>query len=219
MLINLESKHWKRGIRYIAGVDEVGRGCLAGPMVVSAVVLDTKHLNDCLIYNDVDSETYRAYNQIKDSKLLAPKKRFTLASFIKKHAISYHIEVIKHTKLDEWGISKSTQIGFYNAVKGLEPFPEHIFTDNFRINAINENIQTNIPKGDTLSITVAAASIIAKVYRDELMVRLHNNSETYKIYGFDKNKGYGTKYHLSALYKYGASDIHRKSFAPIKYLD
>lgn len=205
-------------IKFIAGVDEVGRGCLAGPMVVGAVILNPKHLRgliarERLQYNDV------SYLKLTDSKKLSPNKRKKLSDFILENAVSYSIKVINARTVDSKGISKCTQIGFGGAIKKLEIPPDHILTDAFAIKSLPKEVQTNIRHGDMLSISIAAASIIAKVYRDELMIKLHNSNEKYQVYGFDKHKGYGTKKHLVALEKYGPSDIHRLSFKPIKRMD
>lgn len=185
----------------------MGRGCLAGPFVVAAVILNPKHF--------LSEPTNTAlYEQIKDSKKLTPKKRKELSDFIKYVALSYSIQTIDNRHLDQWGISKCTQIGFFNAVKGLKIQAQHTFTDSFRINMLSDSLQTNIVGGDGKSITIAAASIIAKVYRDELMVEMHCRDK-YKAYCFDQHKGYGTKLHMEMIQKYGICDLHRKSFKPI----
>jgi ribonuclease HII len=200
---------------HVAGVDEVGRGCLAGPMVVGAVILNPSHITN----NDVSNEIFQQYNEIKDSKKITEKKREQLAEFIKENAISFAIETIETSQIDLWGISKSTQIGFFNAVSKLKKKAQHVLTDSFPIKTYPLSQQTNIIRGDDLSITIAAASIIAKVYRDRLMAEVHNSGDTYKVYGFDKNKGYGTKLHLEALNRYGKTALHRNSFAPVKDLN
>ena len=228
MLIDIESKYWKKGVNLIAGVDEVGRGCLAGPMVVAAVILNPDHINETIgkgvsfgngvsfRNNDVSLQNFKYYNRIKDSKKLSPNIRTILSEFIKNNAISYSIEIIENTKIDEWGISKSTQIGFFNVINKLKKKPDHILTDSFKIAILPEYRQTNITRGDSLSISIAAASIVAKVYRDNLMVTLHNSNGKYALYGFDKHKGYGTRQHLAALLEHGPADIHRKSFKPVR---
>ncbi len=205
-----------KGIELIAGVDEVGRGCLAGPMVVGAVILNPTHLTNT--NNDVSSAPLGLYNQIKDSKLIQPKKRLELANFIKQNAISYSIQILENTKIDQWGISKCTQVGFFNAITTLTHKPQHIITDAFKIKVLPDEVQTNIIHGDNISISVAAASIIAKVFRDTLMENLHASNQIYQKYSFDKHKGYGTKQHIEAINKYGICDLHRKSFEPIKSL-
>lgn len=211
-LFSYEKDLFNQGIRYVAGVDEVGRGPLAGPMVVAAVVLNIEILNqfhsDTLRNNDIES-----YQKINDSKKVSKKNREILDVFIKEKALSFKIIEVSHVLIDELGISRVTDIAFYDAVIGLHIKPEHVITDNFRISKFPEQIQTNLPKGDSISISVAAASIIGKVYRDTLMTAEHTR---YPEYNFDLHKGYGTKKHLEALAKHGPSPIHRRSFEPIK---
>ena len=205
----------KRGIRLIAGVDEVGRGPLAGPFVAGAVILDLdmlvqeKHIN-----NDVkDGETTRLYNLIKDSKKLSSKRREEINNFLISAVISYSIVEIPVEELDKIGISETTQRAFFQCIQMLRIKPEHILTDTFRIKKIVNESQTNITQGDNKSVSIAAASIMAKVYRDKLMDKMHLK---YPQYGFDHNKGYGTKQHIKALNFFGACPIHRKSFRPVK---
>jgi len=236
MLLQYETKLISDKIKYIAGVDEVGRGALAGPMVVGAVILDSTHLNQLIniirdavlsatqnpesassTNNDVLSQEFiNNYGEINDSKKLSAKKRTHLSQFIQSICISYSLEIIDNTTIDNTGISRCTQMGFYNAISKLKVKPHHILTDTFNIKAIPSNIQTNIIKGDSKSITIAAASIVAKVFRDNLMEQLATSKTEYVPYMFAKNKAYGTKEHLEALYKYGPCDLHRKSYEPIK---
>jgi ribonuclease HII len=218
-MIDYEKNLYKKGIRYIAGIDEVGRGPLAGPMVASAVILNLERIkfmfDDDFTKSDVDDETLKIYTQIKDSKKLTHGKRQFIKDMLEKEVIEYSIVEIEHTHIDKLGISEATQLIFYETVSKLKRVPEHILTDNFDIKKITKEHQTNIVGGDNKSITVAAASILAKVYRDELMDKLHYK---YPEYGFIRNKGYGTKEHLDALHKHGPCEIHRKSFEPLKSL-
>lgn len=202
---------------FIAGVDEVGRGCLAGPMVVAAVIFNSEDLLDLinLRNNDVLLDEKKQYTQITDSKLISPKKREQLSEFIQKVAISYSIYAIEPSVIDQVGISEATQRGFYTVIKNLSKKPDHILTDAFAIKQFPEQIQTNLTKGDRKSVTIGAASIIAKVFRDNLMTKLHHNL-AYEKYGFLQHKGYGTALHIEMLKKYGPSNIHRRSFEPIK---
>jgi len=229
-MLQYEKNLFDKGIKFIAGVDEVGRGPLAGPMVVSAVILDLQSIfniaikaksivgmpNDeflSIINNDVEYQ--KNYGKINDSKKVTEKTRNVLADFIKENCISFSIIEISNTELDEIGISQATQKAFFNSVTKLKINPEYIFTDAFKIKNISDKKQTNLVKGDSLSISIAAASIVAKVHRDALMVKY---SAIYPEYGFDEHKGYGTKKHLEMIKKYGACDIHRRSFEPIKSL-
>ncbi len=195
-----ETKLWDQGLQYIAGVDEVGRGCFAGPVVAAAVILPSH---------------FSATDKINDSKKLTPKVRETLAIIIKEYAVAYAIAEVSVAIINQVGIGKATQQAFLQAVSQLKIPPEHVFIDAFMIDGFHKEKQTPILYGDSISISIAAASIIAKVYRDELMRRLHEN---YKKYDFFTNKGYGTKRHREAIGKYGLCDLHRTSFKLEKFL-
>lgn len=220
-ITQFERKLYNDGVRYIAGIDEVGRGPLAGPFVVSAVILDLEKVFNNELWDFIREEDaheindIKLYAQINDSKKILPKKRNKLSSFIKKEAISYSIELFSPEQVDELGISEITQLAFYGAMKKLKIKPEFIFTDTFEIKKLTKEHQTNIIRGDSKSISIAAASIVAKVFRDNIMVEMHKK---YPVYGFDRHKGYGTEYHIRALYEYGPCEIHRKSFHPVKNL-
>lgn len=189
-----ENVLWRQGIKHIAGVDEVGRGCFAGPVVAAAVILP---------------DNFNATDEINDSKLLSPKKRKELAPIIKKYSICYSIAEISIEAINADGIGKATQKAFYKSIVTLSVKPEYIFIDAFYINNLDRKNQKPIVHGDRKSISIAAASIIAKVYRDELMQKLHDK---YRQYDFYQNKGYGTKKHREAIKKFGLCDLHRKSF-------
>lgn len=195
-----ESKLWNQGLRYITGVDEVGRGCFAGPVVAAAVILPSN---------------FNATDKINDSKKLSPKIRRELSKIIKEHAVAFSIAEVSVQIINNVGIGKAAQIAFFNAVKSLGKTPEHILIDAFAIEALPKHNQTAIIHGDSLSISIAAASIIAKVYRDELMEQLHKQ---YEMYDFFTNKGYGTKKHRDAIRQYGLCDMHRTSFNLTKFL-
>lgn len=212
-LIFFENELYNKGVRLVAGVDEVGRGPLAGPFVAGAVILDLEKVIGLLRNNDVeDQESLGLYNQIRDSKKLTIKRRTTIEQFLLNAVISYSITEISSDELDKIGVSQATQLSFYRCIQKLSVKPEHILTDAFEIKKLTKDCQTNIKEGDNKSISIAAASIMAKVYRDRVMDQMHLK---YPSYGFDKNKGYGTKYHLEALQNFGICPIHRKSFHPI----
>lgn len=196
-----EQKLWDQGFQFVAGVDEVGRGCFAGPVVAAAVILPAD---------------FSATDKIDDSKKLSPKVRSELAYIIKKYALAYSIAEVSVAVINDVGIGKAAQKAFLKAVKQLSILPEHILIDAFLIDGMHESIQTPIIYGDSISTSIAAASIIAKVYRDELMQTLH---EDYQEYDFFTNKGYGTKKHREAIGKYGLCDLHRTSFALEKFLN
>jgi len=183
--------------KYVAGVDEVGRGPLAGPIVAAAVILDLK----C---NDNKNLILRA----NDSKKLSIDCRKELSYIIKKKALAYKITAIDNKRIDEKGISWCNNQVFIESCNGLIIKPDLVLTDGYKIKNFSSKNEFVI-KGDTLSISIACASIIAKVYRDELMVKYHCK---YPNYGFDKNVGYGTEEHVSAIKKHGTTEIHRMSF-------
>lgn len=191
---------WKKGYKYIAGVDEVGRGCFAGPVVAAAVVLP---------------KNFNATNEINDSKLLAPEKRTRLSKIIRKNSLSYSIAEISVEIINQIGIGKATQKAFYQAIKSLNIKPDYIIIDAFYIDHLKRKNQKPMVHGDRKSISIAAASIVAKVYRDKLMQRLHKRYPQYNLF---QNKGYGTKRHQEAIKQYGLSNIHRTSFNLTKFL-
>ncbi len=215
--LHYETKLIKKGRRYIAGVDEAGRGPWAGPIVVAAVVLDYAKLpTEYPINNDVLSGfDDRLYWKINDSKKLTENAREELYDFVIAICKTYTIIEISHEEIDQKGISETNKNGFYTAIAGLAKKPDHILTDYFPVMGIASERQTNIPKGDRLSLTVGAASILAKVHRDRIMRKY---GEKFPRYGFEKHKGYGTKAHREAICKYGLCEIHRRSFAPMKVL-
>lgn len=182
---------------YIAGVDEVGRGPLAGPIVAAAVILDCNSLNDDNIILEIN-----------DSKKLSPAKREELALVIKEKALSYFIASADSEEIDFKGIAYCNNKIFIEACNGLSKKPELILTDGYPIKGSSARNEYVI-KGDTKSASIACASIIAKVYRDNLMAEY---AKTYKNYGFERNAGYGTSEHLDSIARYGITPIHRRSF-------
>lgn len=184
------------GIKYIAGVDEVGRGPLAGPVVVAAVILP---LN-------------LRIKGINDSKKLSLKKRNELYKIILNEALAVNISFIDERVIDEINIYEATKKGMLEAISGLKIKPEHVLIDAMPLREL-AIAHTSIIHGDALSASIGAASIIAKVTRDEYMDKMDIK---YPNYGFKHHKGYCTKEHLEALEKYGPCEIHRKSFAPVK---
>lgn len=177
----------------IAGIDEAGRGPLAGPVVCACVVMPL--------------EREKMIEQVNDSKQLSSKKREKLYDEIVKVALDYAIIEIDEKTIDEINILNATKLGMKRALESLKIKPDIVLIDAVKIDS---NIrQENIIKGDTLSYNIAAASILAKVYRDRLMIKL---SEKYPQYNFAKHKGYGTREHINALKIYGKCPIHRESF-------
>jgi len=183
--------------KYVAGVDEVGRGPLAGPIVAAAVVLDL----DLAADKDL-------ILRVNDSKKLAIACRKELSRIIKEKAVAYKIIAIDNKDIDEKGIAWCNNQVFLECLQGLTVKPDLVLSDGYKIKkylGLNEFVI----KGDTLSINIACASIIAKVYRDELMQKYHND---YPNYGFDRNVGYGTQEHVLAIKEHGMIPIHRRSF-------
>lgn len=182
------------GANIVAGVDEVGRGPLAGPIVSAAVVLDLN--SDELIL------------RINDSKKVNKAIREELSEIIKEKALSYSIAVMDNKIIDEKGIGFCNNEVFKQAISNLNVKPDLVLSDGYPIK--NFDIKNEyVIKGDTKSAAIACASIIAKVYRDKLM---EEYSKVYPQYGFENNVGYGSKEHIAAILKYGATDLHRKSF-------
>lgn len=184
----------------VAGVDEVGRGPLAGPIVSCAVILDLDNMDDIIL-------------EINDSKLLSEEKREELSEIIKEKAISYCIAELSNEDIDTKGIAYCNNQIFINACNGLSKKPELVLSDGYSVKNFQEITTTGVNKavvkGDTKSASIACASILAKVYRDNLMKKY---GEKYPQYDFGKNAGYGTKTHVEALKNNGMTDIHRKSF-------
>ncbi|XMB86976.1 ribonuclease HII [Mycoplasmatota bacterium WC44] len=194
MMYQYENNLYKAGCKYIAGVDEVGRGPLAGPVVAAAVVLDKDYIIEGL----------------NDSKKLSEKKREFLFDEIEKYAIEIKYTFIWPFEIDKINILEASKKAMRLSIDALSKY-DHILIDAVKLNYENS---TSIIKGDTLSASIAAASIVAKVIRDRYMVEL---SKKHPEYGFDKHKGYGTKKHIEALNEYGVlEEIHRKSFAPVQ---
>lgn len=197
---SIESSLWSQGLNLICGIDEVGRGSFAGPLVAGAVVFPA---NSKLIAG------------IADSKLLSPKKRKKLALEIRETALSAGIGEVPVEVIDRRGIMQATQYAFYLAYKNLGKVCDFFLVDAFPLKFINSQRQKPIISGDKISASIAAASIIAKVYRDELMEKLHLD---FPDYGLDKHKGYGTLLHREMIKKFGLSPLHRKSFKLDKFL-
>ena len=184
----------------VAGVDEVGRGCLFGDVVAAAVILPSDRL--------VELEQLG----VTDSKKLSPKRREQLDLIIQEVAIAYAIGHASAMEIDEMNILAASLLAMERAIAQLQPQPNHCLIDGnqlLRFKLIAPIPQTTVVKGDSLSVSIAAASIVAKVWRDRQMVEL---AEVYKGYDLATNKGYGTAKHREAIAKLGYSDLHRKSF-------
>ena len=194
-LLAYEKELYNEGIEYIAGTDEAGRGPLAGPVVAAAVILPKG-----LIITGVN-----------DSKQLTEKKREELFDIINEKALAVGVSFIDNNKIDEINILEASRLAMMEAIKQLKIKPQYVLSDAMKMN-IDVPVKPII-KGDALSESIAAASIIAKVLRDRYMDEMDLK---YPNYGFKKHKGYPTKDHIEAIKKYGITPIHRKTFKPIK---
>jgi ribonuclease HII len=181
------------GYSFVAGLDEVGRGCIAGPVVAAACILDPA----------------RPYHEkLDDSKKLTPELREEIAAELKQNCIAYAIGQIEADVIDEINILEATKKAMLQAIGLLKPAADFLLIDALRLKACPLP-QRDIIRGDSISASIAAASILAKTYRDDLMCRYH---EEYPQYGFDSHKGYGAAVHWTALREHGATPLHRKSF-------
>ena len=188
----IEQSHFDRGIQIICGVDEAGRGPLAGPVCAAAVILPAN----------------AEIPGLNDSKKLSDKKRRELYPIIKEKAIAYGIAFADHKEIDEINILQATYLAMERAINQLSVKPELALIDGNRAKDFGIPVET-VVHGDSLSASIAAASVLAKVTRDDYMLEMAN---TYPGYDFEIHKGYGTKAHYAALTKLGASPIHRMSF-------
>ena len=188
----IEDSHFEYGIKIICGVDEAGRGPLAGPVCAAAVILPP--------HADIPG--------LNDSKKLSDKRRRELFPIIKEQAIAYGIGIATHEEIDEINILQATYLAMERAINALSVRPELALIDGNRAKDFGVSVETVI-KGDSRSASIAAASILAKVTRDDMMLEL---ARIYPQYGFEIHKGYGTKAHYAALDEHGVCPIHRRSF-------
>lgn len=206
----IEDESYSRGFNCIAGIDEAGRGPLAGPVVAAAVVLPRQFKVD----------------EVRDSKLLTVMQRERLAPVIKANAISWGLGIVDVQEIDRFNILKAALMAMAQACQSLAPAPDLLlidgnqtipveFFDLARASRLPAPRQSAIVKGDRICRSIAAASIIAKVARDQIMIEL---DATYPQYGFAGHKGYGSAAHLEALRRHGPSPAHRRSFAPVRAL-
>ncbi len=199
--MHYERKLQKRGYKYIAGIDEAGRGAWAGPLFVGAVILPLDKLTK--------------FRKIKDSKKLLAKNREKFEEKIKKHCLAWSVGRVESTEIDELGLQNAHLLAVQRAVNELEIQPDYILVD--RIAKVKFHIPfENIIKADDKFLTVGAASIIAKVGRDREMTRLAEQFPEYKL---EEHKGYGTELHQKLIKQYGLCEIHRRLFWPIRELD
>lgn len=191
-----EQKLWRQGFKFVAGIDEVGRGAWAGPVVAAAVVFP---------------QEVKLPKDLRDSKQLSAKKRGELAEEIMPLAQNFAIAEICVTTINRVGIGKATKYAMRKAIRRLKVTPDFHLIDYYTLDYIPKAKQMGIKSGDQLCASIAAASILAKVYRDKLMLKLHEENKDYR---FCDNVGYGTPYHREAIKKYGLCKYHRLSFIP-----
>ena len=195
----LENSLRRIGFVRVAGVDEVGRGCLAGPVVAAAVVLDPDRL----------------IPGVCDSKLVPSLTRQRLYDQIIRHAVAWAVAAADPTEIDRINIHQASLRAMQRAVLSLVPFPDIVLVDAFRVPEL-PMAQRGVPHGDRRCSAIAAASIVAKVTRDRQMLALHSRDPRY---GFDRHKGYATADHIEAVARFGYSDVHRRSFRPSTLFD
>lgn len=198
-LYTYERELINQGITLIGGIDEVGRGPLVGPVVAACVILPLNYQLEGLT----------------DSKKLSEKKREQFYEILQKEALSIGVGIISAEKIDEVNIYEATKLAMQDAIKNCSIQPEYLLIDAMKLDT---SIPSNsIIKGDSKSLSIAAASVIAKVTRDRMLIEL---DKKYPMYDFKHNKGYPTKKHLEAINQFGIIDLHRKSYAPVKeYLE
>lgn len=193
-----EQKLISQGFRYVCGIDEVGRGCLAGPITAASVILP----------NDFST---KVLSKVRDSKLLSAKSRSQLFHVISATALYIGIGVVEAEEIDNLGINLANNCAMVRSIENLKQRPDYLLVDAVNLSGVSIP-DKSIIHGDATCLSIACASIIAKVNRDSLMISL---DETYPGYGFGMNKGYGTKMHFEALEKFGPCPIHRRTFSPV----
>lgn len=194
-LYKYEEELYDAGFKFVCGVDEAGRGPLAGPVVVAACILPP----------------FLRIPGVNDSKQLSEKKREELYKIIIKNAVAYNIVYVNEKTIDKINIYEATKKGMLEAIAGLKVLPDYVLIDAMPLNELKTS-NKSIIHGDALSASIAAASILAKVSRDHYMDKMDIK---YPNYGFKHHKGYGTKMHMEALEKFGPCKIHRRSFEPV----
>jgi ribonuclease HII len=188
-----------QGYLLVAGLDEAGRAPLAGPVSAAAVILDLSKRPPWL-------------DEVNDSKILSPGRRENLEAVIIREALAWGVGIISAAEIDEFGIARAARLAMIKAIRYLDPQPNAVIIDHFRLPECNLP-QRGITRGDSRCLTIACASILAKVVRDRLMQQA---DELYPGYGFSRNKGYPTPEHLAALRNLGPCEIHRRSFRPLR---
>ena len=198
--LDLERALWANGALWVAGIDEAGRGALAGPVAAAAVILP-----------QIKNFTLELKG-VRDSKIMTPAQREFWNRTIREVAVAFGVGLASSKEINSLGILPATKIAAERAIASLSIVPDHLLIDHFQLP--NSPIpQTSFPKGDAISLSIAAASVLAKTTRDAILCEL---DEKYPEYGFTDHKGYGTAAHRSAIVKLGPTPIHRQSFEPLK---
>lgn len=203
-MLEFEQELWAKGFKRLAGVDEAGRGPLAGPVVAAAVVFDRDFL---------EAEFPESLKALNDSKKLsATTRRYFHDLLVNSSHVDYGIGVAHHEEIDAINIMKATHEAMKRAITSLRTPPDYVLVDGLPITGLPVE-STAIVGGDSKSLSIAAGSVVAKVTRDEMMVEM---DRVYPQYGFSRHKGYGTKQHMMALFEHGPCPIHRRSFQPVR---
>ena len=197
--LHYELPLWSAGFLAVAGIDEAGRGCWAGPVTAGAVILPP------------DPAILETLSGVRDSKLMTPAERDAMADLIPTAARAWAVGEADNAEIDRLGILNATRLAMKRAIDALPLRPDHLLIDYVRLHDVTIP-QIGIAHGDRISLSIAAASVIAKVTRDREMESL---AEQYPAYGFEKHKGYGTKQHQEALARFGPTPLHRLSFKPL----
>ncbi|MDE0430816.1 MAG: ribonuclease HII [Caldilineaceae bacterium] len=196
-----ERQLWGDGFERLAGLDEAGRGALAGPVVAAAAILP------------FDCAQEGVWAAVHDSKQITPSRRERLAEEIQAQAADWKLGEASAAEIDAIGIAPATRLAMHRAVLALDPPPDHLLIDWVQLRALNTP-QQSFTRGDQRVVSIAAASILAKVHRDRLLRQLHT---AYPEYGFAGHKGYGVQTHLEAIARFGPCPVHRRSFAPMRH--
>ena len=202
--LQYEEACWIIGCRHVIGVDEVGRGTWAGPVAAGAV---------CLPYERTDLPT--VLEGVRDSKQMTPHQRESLVARIKETAVAWGIGSATSAEIDAFGIVPATRLAMERAIEAANIQPDYLLLDSIKWLDPKRIPYQSIVRGDTLSLSIASASVLAKVWRDDYMRQL---DKSYPVYHFAQHKGYGTAKHIAALHEHGACEEHRLSFAPLRHL-
>jgi ribonuclease HII len=194
--LSFEMALWQVGLTFVAGIDEAGRGALAGPVTAAAVILPA------------ETQIFKSLQGIRDSKQMTADQREAGRARIIKHAVTWGVGYATVEEIDQWGILPATRLAATRAIEALDPIPVHLLLDYLFLPEVSIS-QTSLIKGDCRSLSIAAASVMAKTSRDAIMRDL---DQSFTGYGFARHKGYGTVAHRDALYRLGASPAHRLSF-------